>query len=116
VPNPLFLIVVTWHTQVYILTHYVGEVVYDRDPFALENSTAYQDYIKGVKVGSLVLAFSGFLFLLILGPAIKLFGIRPMFMLPYVLMMIESGILIVSHNLVVAIVLSPAVYIVTVQS
>jgi len=113
-----FLIVVTWYTQIYFLTHYVGEVVYDGDPFAPENSTAHQDYIKGVKVGSLVLgvsAFSGFLFLLILGPAIKLFGIRPMFVLPYVLMMIESGILIVSHNLVVVIVLSPAVYIVTVQ-
>ena len=72
--------------------------MYEGDPFAPENSTAYQDYVEGVKVGSLVLgvsAFSDFLFLLILGPAIKLVGIRPMFVLPYVLMMIQSGILIV---------------------
>jgi len=113
-----FLIIIIWHTQIYFLTHFVGEVVYEGDPFAPENSTAYQDYVEGVKVGSLVLgvsAFSGFLFLLILGPAIKLVGIRPMFVLPYVLMMIQSGILIVSHDLIVVIVLSPAVYIVTVQ-
>ena len=113
-----FLIMIMWCTQIYFLTHYVGEVVYDGDPFAPENSTAYQNYVEGVKVGSLVLgisAFFGFVFLLVLGPVIKLVGIRPMFVLPYVLMMLQSGILIVSHNLIVVIVLSPAVYIVTVQ-
>jgi len=82
--------------------------VYDGDPFAPENSTAYQEYVEGVKVGSLVLgisAFSGFLFLLVLGPLIKLVGIRPIFVQPYVLMMLQSGILIVSHNLIVVIIL-----------
>lgn len=114
----VFFSIIAFITQITFFTHYVGEVIYNGDVLAAENSTAYKKYTDGVKTGSLVLgvsSLSGFSVLLILRPAIKYFGIRPLFILPYILMMIQSGVLIVSHNLIVAIVVSPAIYIVILQ-
>ena len=109
----VFFIVVAMYAQLIFFTHYVGEVIFNGDVFAPENSTAYKDYTDGIKTGSLILAISstsGFMILLLLRPAIKCIGIRPLFVMPYVLMMLQSGILIINHNLVVAIILSPAIY------
>ena len=81
--------------------------------FAPENSTAYKNYTDGIKMGSLILAVSstsGFFILLLLRPAIKYLGIRLLFILPFILMMVQSSILIITHNLIVAIILSPAIY------
>ena len=113
-----FFTVATFITQIIFFTHYIGEVVFDGDVFAPENSTAYQNYTDGVQAGSLILAvssMSGFLILLLLRPAIKYLGIRPLFILPYLLVILQSGVLIVSHRLVVAIIFSPAIYIILLQ-
>ena len=113
-----FFTVITFITQIIFFTHFIGEVVFDGDVFAPENSTAYKNYTDGVQAGSLILAvssMSGFLILLLLRPAIKYLGIRPLFVLPYLLVMLQSGVLIVSHKLVVAIIFSPAIYIILLQ-
>lgn len=113
-----FFTVVTFITQIVFFTHYVGEVVFNGDVFAPENSTAYKDYTDGVKAGSLILAVSstsGFLILLLLRPAIKYLGIRPLFILPYLLVTLQSAILIINHSLVIAIIFSPAIYIILLQ-
>ena len=110
----VFFTMVALFTQLVFFTHYVGEVIFNGDVFAHDNSTAYRDYTDGVKTGSLILAISsasGFFILLLLRPAIKCVGIRPLFVIPYVLMMLQSGILIINHSLIVAIILSPAIYI-----
>lgn len=113
-----FFAVITLVTQMIFFTHYVGDVIFDGDVFAPENSTAYKNYVEGVKKGSMILAVSsvsGFVFLLFLGPAVKCIGLRPLYVLPCVLSMLQSGILVINHNLVAAIVLSPAIYIMVVQ-
>ena len=110
----VFFTVIALFTQLIFFTHYVGEVIFNGDVFAPENSTVYKDYTDGIKTGSLILGVSsasGLFILLLLRPAIKCIGMRPLFVMPYVLMMLQSGILIVNHNLVVAIILSPAIYI-----
>jgi len=82
----------------------------------LENSTAYQDYVEGVK--------GAWDFFILRFPISVGFGtshkagwnkININFAIPYVLMMLQSGILIVNHNLIIVIILSPAVYIVTLK-
>ena len=110
----VFFTMIALFTQLTFFTHYVGEVIFNGDVFAPENSTVYKDYTDGIKTGSLILGVSsasGLFILLLLRPAIKCIGMRPLFVMPYVLMMLQSGILIVNHNLVVAIILSPAIYI-----
>ena len=114
----VFFIIIVFTSQIIFFTHYVGEVIYKGDVFAPENSTAYKDYTDGIKMGSLILAVSstsGFFILLLLRPAIKYLGIRPLFILPYILMMLQSSVLIINHSLVVAIILSPAIYICLLQ-
>ena len=109
-----FLIFVAVFTQLFFFTSYVAEVVYNGDVNAPENSTAYQDYTDGVTFGSLTLGISAVVALvvsLLLGPIIKLVGMRFVFVSSYVLLMLQSGILIIIHNRVVAIILSPAIYI-----
>ena len=105
--------IVVFTSQIFLFTHYGCEVIFDGDVFAPENSTAYKNYADGIKMGSLILAASstsGFFILLLLRP-IEYLGIRPLFILPFVLMMLQSGILIINHDLIVAIILSPAIYI-----
>ena len=109
-----FLILVAAFTQLFFFTSYVAEVIYDGDVNAPENSTAYQDYTDGVTFGSLALGISAvvaLVFSLLLGPIIKLVGMRFVFVASYVLLMLQSGIQIVVHNRIVAIVLAPAIYI-----
>ena len=109
----VFFIMVVFTSQMIFFTHYVGEVIFNGDVFAPENSTAYKNYTDGIKMGSLILAVSstsGFFMLLLLRPAIKYLGIRLLFILPFILMMVQSSILIITHNLIVAIILSPAIY------
>ena len=106
--------IVVFTSQIFFFTDYVGEVIFGGDAFAPENSTAYKNYANGIKMGSLILAASstsGFFILLLLRPAIKYLGIRPLFILPFILMMLQSGILILNHDLIVAVILSPAIYI-----
>ena len=113
-----FFTVVSFTTQIVFFTHYVGEVVFNGDVFAPENSTAHKNYNDGVKAGSLILAVSstsGFLILLLLRPAIKYLGIRPLFILPYLLVTLQSAVLIINHSLVIAIIFSPAIYIILLQ-
>ena len=109
-----FLIFVAVFTQLFFFTSYVAEVVYNGDVNAPENSTAYQDYTDGVTFGSLTLGISAVVALvvsLLLGPIIKLVGMRFVFVASYVLLMLQSGLLIVIHNRIVAIILAPAIYI-----
>ena len=109
-----FLILIAMFTQLYFFTSYVAEVVYDGDVNAPENSTAYQDYTDGVTFGSFALGISAVVALvvsLLLGPIIKLVGMRFVFVLSYVLLMLQSGLLIVIHNRIVAVLLAPAIYI-----
>ena len=109
-----FLMFVAVFTQLFFFTSFVAEVVYDGDVNAPENSTAYQDYIDGVTFGSFALGISAVVALvisLLLGPIIKLVGMRFVFVSSYVLLMLQSGILFVIHNRTVAMVLAPAIYI-----
>jgi len=109
-----FLYFVALFTQLYFFTSYVAEVVYNGDVNALENSTAYQDYTDGITFGSLALGISAVVALvvsLLLGPIIKLVGMRLVFVLSYVLLMLQSGVLIASHNKIMALLLAPAVYV-----
>ena len=91
----------------------MADVVYDGDVTAPENSTAYQKFIKGVKVGSLALgvsAISSLAISLLLGPLMKLFGMKLLLVSSYVLSMLQTGVMIFCHNLIALFVLSPALY------
>ena len=105
------------YTQAFFFTDFVGEVIYDGDVTAPENSTAYQKYTEGVRIGSLIYgvsAFSSLVTSLLLGPAIKLFGIRLVYVSSYVFSMLQSGVMMISDSVVVLFVLSPALFSVTV--
>ena len=109
-----FLILLALFTQLFFFTSYVAEVVYNGDVNAPENSTAYQDYTDGVTFGSFALGISAVVALVVslfLGPIIKLVGMRFVFVLSYILLMLQSGLLIVIHNRIVAVILAPAIYI-----
>ena len=102
------------YTQIYFFTTYMAEVVFDGDVSAPENSTAYVNYTDGIAFGSLALGIAAVVALvvsLLLGPIIKLVGMRLTLVTSYVLLMLESGVLIASHNAIVAAVLAPAIYI-----
>ncbi|XP_065904746.1 membrane-associated transporter protein-like [Dysidea avara] len=99
-------------SQVFFFTNYIGEITFNGDVSAPENSTEYHNYTDGVKFGSLILGVSaivGLVVSLLLGPLIKLVGMRPLFVTAYVLLMIQSGILTLSPNRVVVFVISPAI-------
>ena len=99
-------------SELFFFTNYVGEVTFNGDVSAPENSTEYHNYTDGVKFGSLMLGVSavvGLVVSLLLGPLIKLDGMRPLFVTAYVLLMIQSGILTLSPNRVVVFVISPAI-------
>ena len=101
------------YTQAFFFTDFVAEVIYDGDITAAENSTAYSKYTEGVRIGSLVLgvsAFSSLAAALLLGPIIKLFGMRLVFVSSYVFSMLQSGVMIFNRNVVVMFILSPAMF------
>ena len=100
-------------TQQFFFTDFVADVIYGGDVTAPENSTAYQEYTKGVKVGSLALgvsAISSLAISLLLGPLMKLFGMKLVLVSSYVLSMLQTGVMIFCHNLIALFVLSPALY------
>ena len=105
------------YTQAFFFTDFVGEVIYDGDVTAPENSTAYHKYTEGVRIGSLIYgvsAFSSLVTSLLLGPAIKLFGMRLVYVSSYVFSMLQSGVMIISDSVIVLFVLSPALFSITV--
>ena len=107
-----FLSCVGLFTQLYFFTSYVAEVVYDGDVNAPHNSTAYKNYTDGVTFGSLALGISavaGLTILLLLRPLMKLIGIRLVLLGACVVLMLESGILIVTRSKIVTILLAPGV-------
>ena len=109
----IFFGVLAVDTQLFFFTDFVADAVYDGDVTAPENSTAYQQYTKGVKIGSLALGVSAIFSLavsLLSGPLMKLFGMRLVFVSSYVFTMLQSGVMIFSHNIITVFVLSPAVY------
>ncbi|XP_065901470.1 membrane-associated transporter protein-like [Dysidea avara] len=109
-----FFSLVGLSTQAYFFTTYMAEVVYDGDVDAPDNSTAYKNYTDGIAFGSLVLGIAAIVALLVsllLGPIIRLAGMRLVLVTSYILLMLQSGVLIISHNAVVAAVLAPAIYI-----
>ena len=92
----------------------MAEVVYNGDVNAPHYSTAYKDYTDGVTFGSLAMgiaAVAGLVTSLLLGPLMKLFGMRLVLVGSYVVLMLESGVLIVNQSAIVTILLAPAVYI-----
>ena len=101
------------YTQAFFFTDFVGEVIYNGDVTSPENSTAYHRYTEGVRIGSLVFgvsAFSSLAISLLLGPAMKLFGVRLVYVSSYVFSMLQSGVMIFNRNVVVLFVLSPALF------
>jgi len=108
----VFFGLLAFYSQVFFFTNYVGEVTYGGDVNAPENSTEYHNYTDGVKFGSLILGVSaivGLVVSLLLGPLIKLVGMRPLFVTAYVLLMVQSGMLTLSPNHVVVFAISPAI-------
>ena len=100
-------------TQLFFFTDYVGDVVYNGDITAPEDSPEYDDYTEGVRVGSLALgisAASSLLFSFMAGPLMKLFGMKLVLVSSLVLSMLQSGVMIVCHNLIVVFALLPAMY------
>ena len=109
-----FFSLVGLYTQIYFFTSYMAEVVCNGDVDAPEDSTAYKNYTDGVAFGSLVLGIAAIVALvvsLLLGPVIRLVGMRLVLVTSYILLMLQSGVLIASHNALVAAVLAPAIYI-----
>ena len=107
-----FFVLLALFSQLFFFTNYVAEVTYDGDVTSPKNSTGYRQYVEGVQFGSLVLgvsAFVGLVVSLLLGPLIKLVGMRPLFVLAFTMLMLQSGVLIVSHNRILVFILSPAI-------
>ena len=109
-----FFALVGLYTQIYFFTSYMAEVVFDGDINAPENSTAYENYTDGIAFGSLALGIGAVISVMIsllLGPIIKLVGIKSVFIASYILLMVQSGVMIFINNVIVTVVLAPAIYI-----
>ena len=107
-----FFALLALFSQLFFFTNYVAEVTYKGDITSPKNSTEYMNYIEGVQFGSLVLgvsAFVGLVVSLLLGPLIKLVGMRPLFVLAFTMLMLQSGVLIASRNRILVFILSPAI-------
>ena len=101
------------YSQAFFFTDFVGEVIYNGDVTSPKNSTAYHRYTEGVRIGSLIYGISAFSSLavsLLLGPAMKLFGVRLVYVSSYVFSMLQSGVMIFNRNVAVLFVLSPALF------
>ena len=111
--SAMFFGFLAFTTELFFFTDYVAEVIYDGDVTAPEDSEKYDDYTDGVRIGSLALgisAMTSLVFSFITLPLMKLLGMRLIFVLSYVAAMLQSGVLIVCHNIIVAFVLLPALY------
>ena len=107
-----FFALLALFSQLFFFTNYVAEVTYNGDVTSPKNSTEYMNYVEGIQFGSLVLgvsAFVGLVVSLLLGPLIKLVGMRPLFVLAFTMLMLQSGVLIASHNRILVFILSPAI-------
>ena len=106
-----FFALLALFSQLFFFTNYVAEVTYNGDVTSPKNSTEYMHYVEGVQFGSLVLGVSAFVGLvsLLMGPLIKLVGMRPLFVLSLTMLMLQNGVLIVSHNRILVFILSPAI-------
>ena len=96
-------------SETFFFTDYVADTIYNGDITAPENSTAYKEYIKGVRIGSLafgVASLSSLITSMLLGPTMKLIGTRPTFVASYVVVMMQSGIMIFNRNVIVLFLLS----------
>ncbi|XP_065892837.1 membrane-associated transporter protein-like [Dysidea avara] len=105
-------------SQTFFFTDYVADFIYEGDVTADENSTEYKNYTEGVRIGSLafgVSALSSLLISLLLGPLIRVLGKRLALVTSYVVLMLQSGIMIVTRNVIVLFVLSPAMFYTTIM-
>jgi len=103
--------------QSFFFTDYVAETVYNGDITAPSNSTAYENYTEGVRIGSLAFGVSALFSLivsLLLGPIMKVLGIRLTYVTSYVILMLQSGIMIFSRNVIVLFLLAPAMFYTTI--
>ena len=99
------------YSQTFFFTDFVAETVYNGDVTAPENSTAYENYTEGVRIGSLafgISALSSLIISLLLGPIMKLLGRKLTFVTSNVILMIQSGIMIFNRNVIVLFLLAPA--------
>ena len=100
-------------TQAFFFTDFLADVAYNGDITAPEDSPEYDDYTEGVRVGSLALGISAIMslfFSFLTGPLMKLFGMRLVLVSSFVLSMLQTGVMIVCHNLIVIFILLPALY------
>jgi len=104
-------------SQTFFFTDYVAEFIYKGDVSADENSTEYKNYTEGVRIGSLafgVSALSSLFVSLLLGPLLRALDKRLAFVTSYIVLMLQSGIMIVTRNVVVLFLLSPAMFYTTI--
>lgn len=97
----------------FFFTAFVADVVYNGDVTAPEDSQEYDNYTKGVKVGSLALGIStasSLAFSFIAGPVMKSLGMRLVLVSSYVILILQSGLMIICHDLVIVFALLPALY------
>lgn len=88
------------HTQLRFLTSYVAEIVYDGNINPPPNSTLYKEYTSG----SLALGISTVVRVITsLGPSMKLFKMRLFLVGSNVVLMLQSGVLIVGQHVIVTI-------------
>jgi len=100
-------------SQIFFLTDYVGEVMYNGNVKAPSNSSAYKDYVSGIKAGSHALgisALSSILVPLLFQTIIKLITKKVLFILAFVAVMLQSGALIVYPHTLLLYILAPIIY------
>ena len=105
-------------TQTFFFTDYVAEFIYSGDVTADKNSTEYQNYTEGVRIGSFAFGVSALFSVVVsvlLTPLIRLLGKRLTFVTSYVVLMLQSGIMIVTRNVYVLFILSPAMFYTTIM-
>ena len=111
--SAMFFGFLAFTTELFFFTDYIAEVVYDGDVTAPEDSPEYDDYTKGVRIGSLALGISAttsLVFSFITLPLMKLLGMRLILVFSLLVAMLQSGVLIVCHNIIVVFAILPALY------
>jgi len=100
-------------SQIFFLTDYVGEIMYNGNIKAPLNSSAYNDYVSGVKAGSRALgisAISSILVSVLFQTIIKRITKKVLFILAFVAVMLQSGALIVYPHTILLYILAPIIY------
>lgn len=102
-------------SEIFFLTDYVGEIMYNGNVKAPLNSSAYKDYVSGIKAGSRALGISAFssgilIPLLFLTIRKKLITKKVLFILAFVAVMLQSGALIVYPHTILLYILAPIIY------